>query len=162
MIFCSHCQEPVPDGALMCRKCHTPIDHGRIVAGQLEATKTADYVVGGINWGAVIVGALIAIAIWNGGMYALVTLLGADMIWFAILVKVSAISVGSLYAGYKSYSAELTHGLLVAGLVAAANGAFYVFVLGFELTMTLILIDFIFIDLGASLVGSFFGARCQR
>ena len=162
MIFCPHCQEPVPDGALMCRKCQTPVDHGRIIAGQLQATKTADYVVGGINWGAVLVGALIAIAIWDGGMYALITLLGVDMVWFAIIVKVSAIAIGSFYAGYKSYSAELTHGLLVAGLVAAANGAFYVFVLGFELTMMLILVDFIFIDLGASLAGSYFGARMQR
>ena len=134
MIFCSHCQEPVPDGALMCRQCHTPIDHGRIIAGNLDASKTADYIVGGINWGAVIVGALIAIAIWNGGMYGLIMLLGA----------------------------ELTHGLLVAGFVAVANGAFYVFVLGFELTVMLILVDFVFIDLGASLVGSFFGAKMQR
>jgi hypothetical protein len=161
MIFCPHCQEPVPDGSLMCRKCQTPIDHSRIVAGNLQATKTAEYVVGGINWGAVIVGALIAIAIWDGGMYALVTLLGPEMVWFGIIVKVSAISIGSLYAGYRSYSAELSHGLLVAGLVAVANGAFYVLILGFELTMTLILIDFIFIDLLAALAGAFFGAKMQ-
>ena len=162
MIFCTVCQKPVPDGSLACPVCHTPINHSEIVVGNLQASRSADYVVGGINWGAVVLGALIALAMWNGGMYVLVWLLGPDMIWFSVMVKVTAIVTGSFFAGYKSYSAELTHGLLVAVIIAMVNGTLLVFLLGVELTMTLVLIDFIFIDFGASLAGAFFGAKMQR
>jgi len=162
MIFCSHCQQPMPDGHVACPHCHTPIDHGAITAASVHAAHGLEYAVGGINWGAIVLGALIALGLWNGGMYLLIWLLGPDMIWFSIMVKVTAIVAGSMFAGYKSYSAELTHGLLVAVIVAAVNGALLVFLLGAELTMMLILIDFVFIDFGASLAGSFFGAKLQR
>jgi len=162
MIFCSHCQQPIPDGSLACPQCHTPVDHNAITAGNIQAASSEEFVVGGINWGAVILGALIALAIWNGGMHLLVWLLGPDMIWFGVMVKVIAVFTGSFFAGYRSYSAELTHGLLVACLIGAVNGALLVFLLGVEVTMALVLVDFIFIDLGASLAGAFFGARAQH
>jgi hypothetical protein len=162
MIFCSHCQQPIPEGALACRECHTPVDHSAITTGKIQASMSEMFVVGGINWSGVILGALIALAIWNGGMHLLVWLLGPDMIWFAIMVKVAAVFAGSFFAGYRSYSAELTHGLLVACLIGAVNGALLVFLLGAELTITLVVVDFVFIDLGAALAGAFFGARAQH
>lgn len=162
MIFCPHCQQPVPDGVLMCRECHTPINHSEIVAGHLLATKTAEYTVGGINWGGVIVGAALVLGIWNGGMQVLALAMGADAMWFSIIVKVTAVSVGAFYAGLKSYSAELTHGLLVAAVVAAVNGALIYAVYRSPLTVELVLIDFVFIDFGAALFGAFLGAKMQR
>lgn len=162
MIFCPHCQEPVPDGALMCRQCHTPINQSEIVAANLKASKGADYVVGGINWGAVVIGGVMALAIWFGGMFLLAMLIGPDAGWFNIIVKISAVAIGSAFAGYKSYSAELTHGLLVAGIIASVNGIYFFVIQNVEFTVTMILMDFIFIDMGAALVGSFFGARMQR
>jgi hypothetical protein len=162
MIFCPHCQQPVPDGALTCGQCHTPINQSEIVAANLTASKGAEYVVGGINWGAVVLGGLIALAIWNGGMFLLALLMGADALWFNIIIKITAVTLGAAFAGYRSYSAELTHGLLVAGIVAGVNGVIFFIVQNVELTITVILMDFIFIDMGAALVGSFFGARMQR
>ncbi len=162
MIFCPVCQEPVPDGVLACPKCRTPIDHSKIVVGNLQASRGAEFVAGGVNWGAVVVGAALALGLWNGGMQLLVWMLGPDMIWFGVMVKVTAVFLGSFYAGYKSYSAELTHGLLVAGMIAAVNGALFVFLLGIEITATLVLMDLIFIDLGAALAGAFLGARAQH
>jgi len=162
MIFCPHCQNPVPDGALACRECHTPVDHSAIVVGTLEANRTMEYAVGGINWSAVLLGALIALAIWNGGMFSLGLIFGEYAAFFGFIVKITAVGCGSFFAGYRSYSAELTHGLLVAAIVAAVNGALLALLLGVELTMTLVLVDFIFIDFGASLFGAFAGAKAQR
>jgi hypothetical protein len=162
MIFCPHCQNPVMEGALMCRECHTPINHSEIVAGNMAAERTIDYAVGGINWGAVIAGAALVLGIWNGGMQLLVVAFGIDAVWFGIIVKVVAVSTGAFYAGLRSYSAELTHGLLVAGIVAAVNGALAYAVYRSPLTFELVLIDFVFIDFGAAIFGAFLGAKCQR
>ena len=162
MIFCPHCQTPVPDGSLACRECHTPVNISQIVVGNLQASQGAEYVVGGINWRAVVLGAFLALGIWNGGMYGLVLLLGADALWFSLMVKVTAIAVGSFVAGYRSYSAELTHGLLVAAIVAVVNGGLIYAVYRIPFTLELVLIDFIFIDFGTALFASFLGAKCQR
>jgi len=163
MIFCPNCQEPVVDGALACHACHTPINHSEIVVGHMTAARSTDYVVGGINWSAVIVGAMLVLGIWNGGMQLLVLAFGPDnAIWFNILVKVTAVSIGAYYAGRKAYSAELTHGLLVAAIVAAVNGALIFAVYRSELTLTVVLIDFVFIDFGAALFGAFIGGKCPR
>ena len=161
MILCAHCQRPVPEGVLACRECHTPIDHSAIIAGNLKAAAGAEYIVGGINWGAVLLGGLMALAIWNGGMQVLTLLFGGYAFMLGIMVKISAVFAGSFFAGYRSYSAELTHGLLVAAIVAGVNGLFFVFLIGAEMTMYAVLIDFIFIDFGAALFGSFLGAKAQ-
>jgi len=162
MIFCPACQEPVPDGVLACPNCRTPIDHSKIVVGNLRAGRGAEFVAGGINWAAIVVGAAIALGLWNGGMQLLAWAFGLEAIWFGVMVKVTAVFAGSFYAGYRSYSAELTHGLLVAALIGLVNGALFVFVFGIEITMTLVLMDLIFIDLGAALAGAFLGARAQH
>lgn len=162
MIFCPNCQKPLVDGAIMCRECHTPINHGEIIAGNLRAARGADYAVGGINWSAVIVGALLVLGIWNGGMQLLIMAFGTDAVWFSIIVKVTAVSVGAFYAGLRSYSAELSHGLLVAAIVAAVNGGLTYAIYQLPFTFELVLIDFIFIDFGAALFGAFLGAKCQR
>ncbi|MBN1917724.1 MAG: zinc ribbon domain-containing protein [Verrucomicrobia bacterium] len=162
MIFCPNCQNPVPEGALMCRECRTPINHSEIAVGNMLAARTTDYAVGGVNWGAVIVGAALALGIWNGGMQLLVLAFGLHAIWFSMIVKVSAVSVGAFYAGLKSYSAELTHGLLVAAIVAAVNGALAYAIYRTPLTFELVLIDFVFIDFGTALFGAFLGGKMQR
>jgi hypothetical protein len=162
MIFCPHCQAPVPDGSLACRECQTPINVGEVIAGSLKASQGAEYVVGGINWWAVVFGAFLALGIWNGGMYGLMLLFGSDAVWFSIMVKVTAIAVGSFVAGYRSYSAELTHGLLVAAIVAAINGTLVYAVYRIPFTFELVLIDFVFIDFGTAIFAAFLGAKCQR
>lgn len=162
MLFCPHCQQSVPEGHMTCPRCNTPIDYAAVAASQVHTGHGEEYAVGGINWSAIVLGAVIALGLWNGGIYGLTLLFGTDAMWFGIMVKVTAIFSGSLFAGYRSYSAELTHGLLVAGLVAAVNGAVLVFVLGVQMTMMLVLVDFVFIDLGTALAGASIGAKLQR
>jgi hypothetical protein len=162
MLFCPNCQQSVPEGHVTCPRCCTPIDYAAVAAGQVHAAHGEEYAVGGINWSAIVLGAVIALGLWNGGMYGLTLLFGTDAMWFGIMVKVTAIFSGSLFAGYRSYSAELTHGLLVAAIVAAVNGAVLVFVLGVQMTTMLVLVDFVFIDFGTALAGASIGAKLQR